>query len=206
MTESALDLEALSALVEKASPGPWFYDSYSTVFSSPKVQATEDFWTDERLGDGHTYDHRAGQICPACGERPAIHGDNALPEFRGKRFGTYWDCARSEEAMDAESAVAHVNASYGDTATGQRIADAQFIAAARNVIPELIAEIIRLRGQSPLVDDIRKYITTLDYEIQVVEGHPPRDVSDNPKTRAQIRRNVANDLREILDQRGEKTG
>lgn len=145
MTESALDLEALLALVEKASPAPWFYDSYSTVFSAPKVQVTEDFWTDERLSDGHTYDHRAGQVCPACGERPAYYGETSRPELRGQRFGTYWDCARSEEAMDAESAVAHVNASYGDTATGQRIADAQFIAAARSAMPKLIAEIIRLR-------------------------------------------------------------
>jgi hypothetical protein len=89
-----------------ASPSPWFFDGYSTVFSGPMVKAHEDFWGAIADDDPHTYDHRLGETCPGCGERPAIYGENAKPEVRGQRFGTYWDCARHSDAYKVEPWVA----------------------------------------------------------------------------------------------------
>jgi hypothetical protein len=96
-------------------------------------QVHEDFWTDERLDDGHTYDHRVGETCPACGERPAIGKD-------GTRFGTYWDCALHKDAYDADALVAHVPAQYGDTATGRHRFDAEHIASWHPAVALAVAD------------------------------------------------------------------
>lgn len=138
MTENALDLEALEKLCEEATPGPWVFNGYSALIAAEKVVAEEAFW-DERIPDSHTYEAHVGETCPACGDRPAL-----LPD--GTRHGTYWGCAKAGEAIDADSTVATVRPSYGDTATGQRIHDAEFIAAARSALPTLIARVRELEA------------------------------------------------------------
>jgi hypothetical protein len=129
-----IDLEAITARAEKATEGPWFFTGYCAVQSTAGVQRHEDFWTDERLEDEHTYEHRVGQVCIGCGERRNAWGEQV------------WDCALAGEADDAEPTIATLKPSYGDTATGQRVLDAEFIAAARTDVPELVAEIERLRA------------------------------------------------------------
>lgn len=131
---------------EAASPSPWYYNGYSAVFSGPMVQVSDDFWSDERLDDGHSYDHRAGQICPACGERPAIGND-------GKRFGTYWDCEFHKEAYDADSLVAGVPAQYGDTATGRHQKDAVHVESWDPNAAFAVAELIEQIAEDLDLDD-----------------------------------------------------
>lgn len=128
------DLDALRVLSEAATPGPWFYTGYSAIHSKPMLKVDDEFWTDERMADGHTYDHRVGQTCPECGERPAIN------EKTGERFGTYWDCARHKDAHDVDPVVSWVPAQYGDTATGKHAIDAEFIAAAVNYVRASLAD------------------------------------------------------------------
>ena len=129
--------EQVLELLAEISPTPWSYNSYSAVFAGPQVAVDESFWTDERMNDGHTYDHRVGQICPACGERPACHPD-------GTRFGTYWDCEFFRDAYEADPVVASVPAAYGDTAVGRRIKDAELIAAAPDIAQTYLQLVERL--------------------------------------------------------------
>ena len=143
---SDTDLAAMKERAGKATEGPWFF-TYCAVQSAPKITKDDEFWSEERCNDGHTYDHRVGEICPACGERPAIYSDNAKPELRGQRFGTIWDCALAPLADDIDPTVCTVKPSYGDTATGQRVLDGQFIAHARTDVPALLAEVEALRAE-----------------------------------------------------------
>lgn len=136
MTE--VDLDKLKELMAEAMPQPWFYNGYSALFSLPMNEVHDDWWTEERFNDGHTYDSRVGETCPACGKRPVL--------IDGKDTGrVYWDCARSHEADDVEPVAATVPASYGDTATGTRAANARLIEEAINSLPEMIAELERSR-------------------------------------------------------------
>jgi hypothetical protein len=90
-------LTALEELAVAASPGPWEFNSYSTVVSVPQAQ---DYVRLEQTG----WDQ--------------------LPEFH----------------------VCYVPSHRGDTATAQGARDAAFIAAAREAVPELVAEVRRLRA------------------------------------------------------------
>jgi hypothetical protein len=124
-------LDGLRALLAEATPGPWFYNSYNGVYSEPKCAEHEEFWTDARDADGHSYDHRPGQVCEACGPRYFTHAD-------GKR-GQYWDCERSKDALAVEPRVCSVPPTMGDTALGRQASDAKLIVAAVNGLPALIA-------------------------------------------------------------------
>jgi hypothetical protein len=115
-------LEEIQQRVDAATAGPWFL-SYSTVASEPKIAEHDAFWTDERMDDGHSYERY--EQCDACGG----------------------SCKHAMEAIDAHFAVASVQPSFGDTPTGQRLNDGKFIAAAREDVPWLLAEVERLRGE-----------------------------------------------------------
>lgn len=99
------ELEAARALVDAATPGPWFF-GYSRVCSRPLSRE---------------YD-RIEQTFP----------DDIDDED-----------PRWESLPDPD--VCYVTPSYGDTATGQRVADAEFIAAARTLVPALLSEIATMR-------------------------------------------------------------
>lgn len=137
MIDSGVRLDEIRQRAAAASPAPWFYNSYANVHSGPKAR-TEDDWWEPRLEDGHSYGHRAGQVCEACGPR--------FIDVGGRQVQT-WDCARSGEALDADSLVCSVPPSYGDTATGQRKADAEFIAAAPEDIAFLLALVDSLTAE-----------------------------------------------------------
>ena len=130
MTTAREWLDAAQARSDAATEGPWFYNGYAGIFSKPQAAIDEAWWTEERLNDGHTYDHRVGQTCPSCGER--------WMDVGGERLRV-WDCQRSGDALDVDCHVASVPASYGDTATGVRIVNAQFIADARTDVPAMVA-------------------------------------------------------------------
>lgn len=96
----------------------WFYNGYSGVFAAGSMH--DDFWTDERLEDGHSYDSRNGQTCPSCGKRETT--DSSGRKVR------LWDCEYAEFAVEeGESVVADVPPSFGDTATGANKANAEHI-------------------------------------------------------------------------------
>jgi hypothetical protein len=134
-TPTPLDLDALAALADAATEGPWFFDSYCRVSSAPKVQTYDD-WSGPLLDAGHTLE-RHGQ-CDACPDRP-------IPEGRSPQLGA--GCAHADEDYARDPLVAEVPPYAGDTAHGQRAADAEFIAAAPTALPELLAEVERLRAK-----------------------------------------------------------
>lgn len=121
-TPDALDLDAVEARAIAATDGPWFYDSYSGVFSAPKV-ALYDPWLDT-VDASHTME-RHGR-CDACGQD---------------------GCRLFSDEYRRNPLVAHVPAHHGDTAIGARAADAKFIAAARTDVPKMAAEIRWLRAE-----------------------------------------------------------
>lgn len=112
-----LDLDAIRRRCDAATPGPWFWNSYSGIFSTPFVQRDEAF---------------TEAICET------EWGDR---EYRD--WPEEWQDRKSEERSD----VAHVPPHHGDTAIGRQAADADFIAHAREDVPALLAEIERLRGE-----------------------------------------------------------
>ncbi|MFJ1539346.1 hypothetical protein ACIODS_12455 [Micromonospora chalcea] len=128
-----LDIDAARKLADTATEGPWAYNSYSAVFSTPKIKPHDD-WLGT-IGE-HTLERRGE--CAACGSGST-------------------GCALYSEDYTREALVAHVPAHHGDTATGQRVADAEFIAAARALVPQLCDEIER--G----VDTIRDLRVRLEY-------------------------------------------
>ena len=141
MSADSLDLDKIAARADAATEGPWDYNGYAAILSTPKILTEDEWWSEERLNDGHSYDHRVGQTCEACGPR--------FTEPLGPSGNQYqiWDCARAGEALDQEALVCGVPASYGDTATGQRVKDAEFIAHAREDVPALVAALRVARHQ-----------------------------------------------------------
>lgn len=113
------NLDEIEQRAAKATPGPWFWNSYSRICSAPLIQVDH---------DGPDYPD-----VPRPGPPFFTDEDNA------------W-LAQRQAAYAADSTVAHVPALYGDTATGRHAADATFIAAARVDVPRLVAEVRRLRS------------------------------------------------------------
>ena len=138
-------LAAIEARADAATPGPWFL-AYCGIQSQPKLRTYDEFWSEERMADGHSYEHRVGHVCEACGPRFIDAGAGRLQ---------VWDCVHAGEALDAEPTVAYVRASYGDTPTGQRIADGNFIDAARQDVPALVGA---LRAVLALVAEREKVV------------------------------------------------
>jgi hypothetical protein len=138
-TETALpvDIEAIRARADAATPGPWFYNGYSWVGRQDTGDASDgltfDEWADT-IEEGHSAERYGA--CEACGtDRPS-------------------GCVHAGEWVRRETTVAGVPATYGDTATGLHAADADFIAEARTDVPALLdaldtalATIARLNAQ-----------------------------------------------------------
>jgi hypothetical protein len=155
-----VDLAELARLEAAATVGEWFFDGYCRVQSGPKIKLHDEWWTEERFADGHTYEHHAGNVCPSCGPR--------FMDVGGKP-AQVWDCALAGEALDVEPTVCHVTPSYGDTARGQRAADAEFIAAIRNAAPRLIAALEAVQRVRGLCDGYRANCSPDTIQAQVAE-------------------------------------
>lgn len=110
-------LDELEQAARAATPGPWFYNSYSAVFAcGDTVNPT-------------LYDQWAGALLDA--------SEDSDWERGGKHF---------DEDYLRDPHVASVPAHHGDTATGRRIADAEFIAQANpDTVLALIALVKELR-------------------------------------------------------------
>jgi hypothetical protein len=127
-------LAELRALAENATPGPWFYNGYSGVFSSPLTQVYDDLDDPECEVPAHKESCGNGP-CPGC------------PFF--------------EHEHEHGPLVAHVPAHHGDTAIGRHAADGAFIAEARALVPALLDEIERLRADT---DRLPALLNELDDE------------------------------------------
>ena len=138
-----LDLDRLEALTKEATPGPWFYNSYSAIFSTPKIK-TYDEWFDT-IPEGHTVE-RYGS-CPACGDwkAPTACGLATPASNHGCRY--------FDEDYKRDPLVAHVPSHHGDTAIGRRAKDAELIEAAVNALPLLLEEVRQLREQVAAVGE-----------------------------------------------------
>lgn len=126
---TADQLAEIEKRAEATSPAPWVYNSYNGIFSGPMVQAYED-WS-QAVPEGHTLERRGD--CPVCGE------------WKEPRYapspGWGHGCQLFDEDYRRDPEVAAVPSHHGDTATGKRAADAEFIAAARTDIPLLLETI-----------------------------------------------------------------
>ena len=110
-------IEAEKALAEAATPGPWFGNSYSAVFSSP-LSKTYDAWSGPLIDAGHTLE-RKGE-CPPCGDW------KVPPYVPGPGYGH--GCRHFGEDYDRDPLVATVPAHHGDTAIRRHAMDAELIA------------------------------------------------------------------------------
>ena len=118
-------LARLRALAAEATPGPWFYNGYGGVFSSPLTQVFDDLDNPECELPKHKESCGTGP-CPGC------------PYF--------------EHEHEHGPVVAHVPVHHGDTAIGRHAVDAAFIAETRSLVPALLDEIERLRA---VIQDVR---------------------------------------------------
>ena len=118
---SAERLAEIRARAYAATMGPWYF-AYTSIWGEGRV-AREEAWLDS-LDAAHTLDRNP---CEHCSGGP---------------------CAYRAKALDMDPVVARVQPSYGDTATGQRVLDAEFIAHARQDVPDLLAEIDRLAAEN----------------------------------------------------------
>lgn len=111
------DLAPIRERLGAATPGPWFWNSYSGVFAGgPEINPRSyDEWWDAQEAAGAT---------------------DADFEKGGRLYA---------EDYRRDPLVAHVPAIAGDTATGRHAADADFIANAPADVAYLLAEVDRLR-------------------------------------------------------------
>jgi hypothetical protein len=123
------ELTALKSKTEAATPGPWFWNSYSCIFSEHFTPTTAE--EEDNIPD---YPNE-----PRPGSQPGHEwfdeADNA------------W-LAQRKAAYLADSVVASVPAHYGDTATDRHAADAELIAACDpQTISDLVEEILEWRSK-----------------------------------------------------------
>jgi hypothetical protein len=104
-------------LARAASEGPWFYDSYARVYSSPMVLPYDE-WL-ETIDDDHNLE-RYG-LCEPCGEW------KQPPMVPSKGLGH--GCRLFAEHYRLDPQVAAVPPVAGDTAADRHQADARHIAA-----------------------------------------------------------------------------
>jgi len=126
-------LKEIREYCAKATPGPWFYNSYSAIFSGAEgAQAAEDKLWDEYIAAGE----------------PKGPYDKPVEPWRSKLY-------------DADTSVAHVPAIAGDTAAHRHGCDAIFIAEARQDLPALVEELEKcrkaLRQITELSQDLEYY-------------------------------------------------
>lgn len=128
-----LDLAHIRKLADAATDGPWFYNSYSAVFSQPTLPSYDEWFA--TIPDGHTVERRGA--CPPCGQWMDIPCLEPSTYEHGCRYFS--------EDYRRDPLVAKVPSHHGDTAIEKRAADAEFIAAARELVPAMADEIERLR-------------------------------------------------------------
>jgi hypothetical protein len=133
----------LRALAAAATPGPWFYDSYSRVFCSAK---------------GRLYDDIEFPECVV----PAWK--TSCDEPRGSCHG----CPFFEHDYRESPVVAFVQPHHGDTAIGQRSADAEFVAAVSpDVVVGLLDELDTLRRARRITaESLREQADELDQSLR----------------------------------------
>lgn len=105
-------------LAETASPGPWFGNSYSAVFSGP-LNRTYDAWVEPLVRIGHELE-RYGH-CEPCGDWKPSHLAPSPSLGHGCRY--------FDEEYERDPNVLHVPSHHGDTSTGRHRADCDFIEA-----------------------------------------------------------------------------
>jgi hypothetical protein len=134
---AAADL--LDKRASEATEGPWFYNSYSMVFSSPKMPPY-DSWHPE--DEGHTLE-RAGK-CEPCGEwrEPLCYPDGSVHWTWPRGHG----CKHFEQDYDMSPEVAGVPSHHGDTAVRSRKADAEYIATMHPEVGKAQAAMLRVLG------------------------------------------------------------
>lgn len=110
------DLDRIEAYCAAATEGPWFWNSYSAVYTGGMQAQWKQF----------------DQAWDAAGEPDFTDANGQRNDWHRRHY-------------EAEPRVCGVPAEYGDTATGRHADDARFIAAARTDLPALCAEVRRLR-------------------------------------------------------------
>jgi hypothetical protein len=136
-------LAELRELAGAATPGPWFFDGYSRIASTAKGAAYDDI------------------EFPEC-EVPAWK--TSCDEPRGSCHG----CPFFEREYVLDPVVAFVRPHHGDTAVGQRVDDAEFIAAvSSDVVSALVDEIERLRRSRRITaESLREQADELDQSLR----------------------------------------
>jgi hypothetical protein len=128
MMLTADELHAIRARCEAATPGPWFNNSYSAIFSEPLTRVLPEGMAD--------YPDRYDR-------RPTAESTD---EEKAEITREYWAWYRLQAAAYAvDPSVAAVPALVGDTASGRHAADMAFITEARQDVPKLLAHIEALR-------------------------------------------------------------
>lgn len=190
------ELAAIRARADAASDGPWFYNGYSAVFSSPKTRPY-DAWFDT-IPEGHTVE-RYGD-CPVCGEWQ-VYPCGVAPSP-----GVGHGCKFFTEDYRRDPLVAKVPSHHGDTAVEKRAADAEFIAAARADVPALCAEVDRLTAELARLADAVLALpgepategSAVDVAIRILERLRAETASEAPASPP------ANRLRPVFDRGAEE--
>lgn len=134
------DLVADLAICNAATAGPWFFNSYSAVFSSAMRQEFRLF-VDRWLEAG-------------------------TPPFRNEFGLTEW----GEEHYRLDNHVCDVPRHHGDTAEGSRVDDARFIAAARTGWPVAIRCALAAREQCDRLQRLLRLVEEQHPEITITDG------------------------------------
>lgn len=110
--------DELEKRIEGTSPGPWFYNGYSGIYSQPMLRLYED-WLDDRPMADHTMKRQG--TCPDCNG----------------------SCALFTEDYERDPTVLFAAAHHGDTAIGARAADLAYAAAMDPLVGAALVEILR---------------------------------------------------------------
>jgi hypothetical protein len=121
--------DKLDVLASKASPGPWFFNSYSYVGSAPKTPAYNDW----EPGPDHTLE-RTGK-CEPCGDWREAAACHSWPRGHG--------CQYFDQDYDMDPEVVSVRSHHGDTAVRSRAADAEYIAAMNPLVGKALVSMLR---------------------------------------------------------------
>jgi hypothetical protein len=167
MSMTPEELSRLRELCEKASDGPWFWNSYNRVVAQPFIDKDEE--ASEAAPEDCNWPNR--YQCKAC-----VTKQGTAPN--GSSLFTYRECAAPINLYEADCSVCWVPAHHGDTAIGRHAADAEFIEAARTALPQLLDEVERLREEveglkaiqglpASLVTVLRDQSIVIDRDVEV---------------------------------------
>lgn len=155
MTPEAL--AEIEARAKAATPGPWYWNGYSVVFSTPLM---------ERMRNGDAPEYPATR-------RPGP------PWFSPE--DNAW-LKQQHEAYEADSTVCSVPAEYGDTATGHHAWTAEFIERAITDVPALLRHI---RAQDERIKALE--VVAEAVERLVLRFHPVFDSAEWYAERKSVR-------------------